>query len=314
MSRMMKVPEIVSVGSALVDEQYLVSNLPELDGGAYVYEESMAFGGVAANVAVALSRLGHSTGVIALLGNDANADRVEENLLDEGVATDRLKRSDDEPSTYCMVFRDQEGRGTMVTGGGAAKHLALVSEDEDYLRSAEVIFANGFCPDRVMSRLSDMAADDDIRLVFDLASSLEELEDRATERETIDEILPHLALFVANEVSIHSYLGARNEEAVEILRNRGVRRGALTRGEDGALLWDSEEIIEVPAFNVEVVDTTGAGDAFVGGLIHKWLLAGESAEKTGRFAAAAGGYSCTEESARDGLADENRIETFLNER
>lgn len=307
------VPEVVAVGSALMDEQYLVSNLPEPDGGAYAQEESVAFGGVAANVAVALSRLGRSSGVIVRLGNDDTADAVEANLREEDVATDRVRRSDDERSTYCMVFRDHDGKRMIVTGGGAAKHLELDPDDEAYLRSTDVVFTNGFCPDRVTRELVDLAAAGDIRLAFDLASPLEGLEGRGTERETIDDLLSHVALFVANETSIDSYLDATGDEAVEILRSRGVSRGALTSGEDGALLWDDEEVVHVPAFDVDVVDTTGAGDAFVSGLIHRWLLEDESAESAGRFATAAAGYNCTEESARGGMVDENRIEAVLND-
>lgn len=307
------VPEVVAVGSALRDEHYLVSNLPEPDGGAYIYEESVAFGGVAANVAVALSRLGRSTGVIVRLGNDDTADAVEENLRGEGVAVDRVRRSEDERSTYCKVFRDDDGRRTIVTGGGAAKHLRLTDDDEDFLRSTDVVFANGFCPNRVTRRLANLAAAGDVRVAFDLASPLEGLNGRGTERETIDALLPHLALFVANETSIASYLDERGVEAVERLRARGVRRGALTRGEDGAILWDRDSIVEIPAFDVDVVDTTGAGDAFVSGLIHRWLLEDEAVERAGRFAAAAGAYNCTKPGARGGMVDEARIETVLNE-
>lgn len=121
-------------------------------------------------------------------------------------------------------------------------------------------------------------------------------------------------MFVANEVSIDSYLGVRGEEAIQELRERGVERGALTSGEAGALLWDAEGVVSVPAFDVEVTDTTGAGDAFVCGLIHEWLLAGEPAEEAGRFAAAAGAYNCTEQSARGGMVGADRIRTFLAER
>lgn len=308
------VPEVVAVGSALRDEQYLVSNLPEPDGGAYVYEESTSFGGVAANVAVALSRLGRSTGVVVRLGNDDTADAVEDDLREERVAIDRVRRSDDERSTYCMVFRDPDGNRTIVTGGGAAKQLTLDGDDEAYLRSTEVVFTNGFCPDRATRRLGDLAADGDVRLAFDLASPLEGLEGRGTERETVDELLAHLALFVANEASIHSYLGVRGREAIDILHADGVRRGALTRGERGALLWEDGEVVEVPALDVDVVDTTGAGDAFVAGLIHKWLLTDEPIDAAGRFATAAGGYNCTEPSARGGMVDEERIDSLVDER
>lgn len=306
-------PEVVAVGSALVDEQYLVSNLPEADGGAYVYEESTGFGGVAANVAVALSRLGRSTGVIVRLGNDDAAEAVEANLRTEGVAVDRVSYSDDERSTYCKVFRDPDGERAIITGGGAAKHLELDADDEAYLRSAEVVFTNGFCPDRVTRRLVDLAAAGEIRLAFDLAAPLEGLEGRGIERETLEDLLSHLTLFVANETSIRSYLEAEGREAIDILRARGVERGAVTRSERGALLWNDGEILDIPALDVDAVDTTGAGDAFVSGLIHRWLLSENSIEDAGRFGAAAGGYNCTKEGARGGMVGEECLEAVLRE-
>ena len=70
----------------------------------------------------------------------------------------------------------------------------------------------------------------------------------------------------------------------------------------------------MPAFDVDVVDTTGAGDAFVSGLIHRWLLSDDPIEDAGRFGAAAGGYNCTEEGARGGMVGEERLEGFLCKR
>ncbi|ELY48529.1 carbohydrate kinase family protein [Natronolimnohabitans innermongolicus] len=302
--------DVVAVGSALLDEQYAVSNLPEPDGGAFAYDESVAFGGVAANVAVALSRLDRSTGVVARLGDDDIADAVTADLRTEGVALDRVRRGD-ERSTYCMVFRDADGERTIVTRGGAAKNLRLTERDEATLRSADIVFANGFCPDRVTSRLCSLAANGAIELAFDLASPLDGLTDRGTERETIDDLLPYLDLFVANEASIRSYLGDDGRDAVEVLRTSGVSRGALTRGERGALLWTDDSVVELSAMDVPVVDTTGAGDAFVSGLLHRWVLENEPMRSAGRFATAAAGYNCTEQGARGGMVGEGQLEDVL---
>ncbi|ARS90360.1 carbohydrate kinase family protein [Natrarchaeobaculum aegyptiacum] len=309
-------PAIVSVGSALLDEQYLVSNLPRPDAGAFVREESVAFGGVAANVAVAVSRLGHTSGIVARLGNDDIAEMVTSDLHEEGVEIDRLRRSDDERSTYCMVFRDPDGERTIVTRSGAASALRLTDDDVSYLRSADVVFANGFCPDDVTRTVSRLAAEGTIRLAFDLASPLDALAGRATSRETVDGLLSEVSLFVANEASIRSYLGTDGRDAVERLRHRGVRRGALTQGEDGALLWTDEPdsaVVDVPALDVDVVDTTGAGDAFVAGLLHRWLLEGDSLQSAAEFATAGAGYNCTEPGARGGMVSEKRIARLVRD-
>jgi len=219
-------PEVVCVGSALVDEEYLLSNLPEPDGGAYVREHTRGFGGVAANLAVALSRYGRTVELFARVGDDEHGDAVEANLESEGVGTGGIERGP-EPSTYCMVFRDASGERFIVTGGRSAREIRLDAEDRERLRSAEVVVGNAFCPDPVSRDLVDLASEG-VRVSFDLPGPIEELEDRGTERETLDELLPHLSLFVCGGVAAESYLGVRGREAVDALRERGVRREART--------------------------------------------------------------------------------------
>ena len=305
-------PEVICVGSALVDEEYLLSNLPEPDGGAYVREHTRGFGGVAANLAVALSRYGRTVELFARVGDDEHGDAVEANLESEGVGTGGIERGP-EPSTYCMVFRDASGERFIVTGGRSAREIRLDADDRERFRSADVVVANAFCPDPVSRDLVDLASEG-VRVSFDLPGPIEELEDRGTERETLDELLPHLSLFVCGGVAAESYLGVRGREAVDALRERGVERGAYTRGEEGAILWEGESVASIPAFEVDVVDTTGAGDAFHAALVHRWLLAGEPMERAGRFAAAAGALNCTERGARGGFRSDEETEAFLAER
>jgi ribokinase/sulfofructose kinase len=165
----------------------------------------------------------------------------------------------------------------------------------------------------VVSDLVRVADSDDFPpLVFDLAGPFAELEDRGTSEATVDALLPVCDLFVANEVSARSYLGAGPRETVEGLRTRGIRRAAVTRGADGALLLDeSGEVVEIPAFEIETADTTGAGDAFTAGLLHAWLLGGRSPAESGRFAAAAAALNCTVEGARGNLPTAEEVRNFL---
>jgi ribokinase/sulfofructose kinase len=72
--------------------------------------------------------------------------------------------------------------------------------------------------------------------------------------------------------------------------------------------------VAVPAFDVDVVDATGAGDAFVAGLVDAWLLAGEPAAEAGRHAAAVAALNCTATGARGGLPDRAAVEQFRRER
>lgn len=303
--------ETVAVGSALEDRLYALSNLPEPDGGAFVRGETTALGGVAANVASALARLGREAGVISRVGSDAAGDRVRSDLRERGIDASRLRRGD-EPTSYTMILRDPEGERMIVAGGESVPNLRLREGDHEYLRGADVVFTSAYAPDPVTRELA--ASDGLPPLVCDLPGPLSELAGRGTRPETVDALAAACDLFVANEVSARSYLGVGPKEAIRELRERGVRRAAITRGADGALLLDGSEITEVDAFEVDAVDTTGAGDAFTAGLIHAWLLEGRPADGAGRFAAAAAALNCTAEGARGGLPSASDVRAFLDSR
>jgi sulfofructose kinase len=309
--------DVATVGSALVDRIYALTNLPEPDGGAFVHDEATAVGGVAANVAAALTRLGRETGVVARVGDDDAADRVIADLQDRGIDARRVRRgAPDERTSYSLILRDPEGERMIVAGGESVPNLRLDETDYDYLRQADLVFTSAYAPDPVVSSLVEASTKDNLPpLIFDLAGPLSELEGRATTPETIDDLLPVCDCFLANEVSARSYLGKGPRETIETLRERGVRRAAVTRGTDGALLLTENDTIEnIPAFEVETVDTTGAGDAFTAGLLHSWLLGNRSPRDAGRFAAATAALNCTAENARGGLPTEGEVRNFFDDR
>jgi ribokinase/sulfofructose kinase len=206
----------------------------------------------------------------------------------------------------------------IVNGGAAVPTPRFSGEDREYVRQADLAFTSAYAPDPVVADLVNAKKEEDDDwppLVFDLAGPLSELEDRATRPETLDALLPVCDCFVANEVSARSYLGEGPRGAIDTLRERGVRRAAVTRGTDGALLLtDAGEVLEIPAFAVETADTTGAGDAFTAGLLHGWLLDNRSPREAGRFAAATAALNCRAETAKGGLPTEAAVRSFLDSR
>ncbi|WP_435316827.1 carbohydrate kinase family protein [Haloarchaeobius sp. TZWSO28] len=306
-------PTVVTVGSALLDRIYPVTNLPEPDGGAFARDEQLAVGGVAANVASGLSALGRDAGVVSRVGRDDDGDRVLADLRERGIDASRVQRGE-ERSSYTMILRDDAGERMIIAGGESIPKLRLGADDIDYCRGADAVFTSAYAPEPAVSALVEAArADDDFPpLVFDLAGPLAELEGRGTGEETIDDLLAVVDCFVSSEVPIESYLGCTGREAAAELRERGVSRAALTKGENGALLLDGEEIVEIPAFAVDAVDTTGAGDAFSAGLVDAWILDEQSAAAAGRFAAAVAAENCLGAGARGGLPTRETVESRLS--
>lgn len=308
------VPDVVSVGAATVDRTYEVTNLPEPDGGAFARSVSESFGGVGANVATGLGRLGRDVSLLARVGEDGMADRVLENLEAGPVDTELVRRRPG-TTTHCIVPRDPAGERMILTAGDSTRRLRIREGDRPVLRSTQVVFVTAYAPDPVTRDLLDVAAaPGGPALVFDLSGRVEELTDRGTERSTVDRAVQAADLFVVGEVAATSYLDCPPDEAAAELRSRGCSRGAVTFGEAGATLFDGDETVDVPAFDVDVVDTTGAGDAFVAGLVDRWLLGDDDLATAGRFAAALGALNCRAEGARGGMPRTAVVSEFLGDR
>ena len=306
--------EVVCVGAATVDRFYEVTNLPTPDGGAYARRVTESFGGVGANVATGLARLGRSAALLARVGEDEVADRVVADL-EAGPVDASLVRRRPGTTTHCVVPRGPDGGRMIVTAGDSTRRLRIRDADRPVLRDADAVFATAYVPDPVAADLVDLASEPTgPALAFDLSGAIEELEDRGTRRETVDRAVEVAELFVVGEVAAESYLDCDPENAAATLRARGCSRGAVTFGEDGATLFDGAGTTEVPAFDVDVADTTGAGDAFVAGLVDGWLLGGDDAATAGRFAAATAALNCRAEGARGGMATREEVREFLRER
>lgn len=306
--------EVVTVGGAMVDRYYALSNLPDPDGGAYVRAQQRGFGGVAGNVASAAARLGRSAGILTRLGEDEDGDAALADLRDRGIDTERVRRGP-ERSTYSMVLR-ADGERMVITGGDSCAAIRPREADRPYLAAADAVAVTAYTPDAMTDRVVDWRESGVVgRLSVDLSGPLAELRDRGTEPDTVDRAVAACDLLLVGEVALAAYLAHHDaDEPVEFLRRQGVERAALTHGADGATLVTPEEVVEVDALDVETADPTGAGDAFHAGLIDAWLLDGRPPREAGRFAAAVAALNCTGEGARGGLPTRSAVAELLDSR
>jgi ribokinase/sulfofructose kinase len=304
--------DVVTVGSAVIDHIYTLSNPPEPDGGAFVHGYATAAGGVAANVASALAQLERETGIVTRLGAEATG--IEADLRERDLDTARV-RSGPEESSYSLVLRGPDGARMVLAGGRSVSNLRLTETDMTYLRGASVVFTSVYAPDPVVSWLVAARERGQVStLVFDLAGPLSELGNRGTRPATIDRLLAVADLFVVGEVAARSYFDGDAGETATLLAGGDIDRAAVTRGSEGALLVDGDSVVEIPAFDVAVEDTTGAGDVFTAGLIHAWLLEGSPALAAGRFAAAGAALNCTAEGARGRLPTRQDVRALSEQR
>ena len=320
-------PALVTIGAATVDRHYAVSNLPAPDGGAYAPAVTDHPGGVAANVASGAAHLGRPAGLLTRLGDDDFGETVRGRLADDPFDTSRVRVGPD-TTTHCVILRDDDGTRSIVTAGDSVRNMRLRPADYPYLAAADAVFVTAYAPDRVHRTLLNWASESGFPpVVFDLSGPLSELDGRGARSASVDQWVETAELFVVGRVAAASYLGCAGADAAAELRERGVRRAAVTDGEAGATLvaptataptadeTDADSsLVDVPAFDVDVVDETGAGDAYVAGLIDTWLLGDRDPAAAGRFAAATAALACTAVGARGNPPTTEQVETFLARR
>ncbi|MUW15692.1 carbohydrate kinase family protein [Halorubrum sp. CBA1125] len=340
-------PRIVSIGAAAVDEWYAVSNLPEPDGGAFAREVTTAFGGVGANVAVALDRLGRDVALVSRVGDDAYGRRALDNLADTGVDATHVATGSD-ASTRSVILRAPDGERAIVTAGESFRRLRLDAAARAAVADADAVFLTAYAPDAVSRAVLDTidSGPAATRLAFDLSGAVEELVGRGTEPATIHRLIHRADLLVAGAVAAPAYFGSP-EAAVERIaamqaaaedgtRERphgggstddggsaadagsvadaGWPRAVLTRGADGMTAVVDGEPRRFDAFDVDVEDTTGASDAFIAGLIDRWIATDAGVVEGIRFAAAVAAINCTARFTQPGLPTRDAVAAFLAER
>lgn len=302
-------PSIVGVGNALVDHTFLLTNLPEADGGAFVLDYERRFGGVETNVVALTSALGHDGGIVSRVGSDEEGDAVINHLQAYDLDATHVTQVPGETTSYTLVLTDADGRRAIIGGGDTVLNLSIDADTRSYLDAADVVFTSAYSPIDAVETVADL----DVDLVYDLAGRFQDLEHRGLTRAELDAVLPAMDCLVANEAAARSFtqVEADRHDLAAGLRARGCPRGAVTAGADGAVLFDRDGTYDVPAVDVDPVDTTGAGDAFTAGLIHAWLLDDHSPRDAGAFAAASAAATCLVDGAHTNPPSLADVETLL---
>ena len=253
----MALPAILCYGVIGVDRLIRVSRFPERDGHARILEEMECIGGEAANTAVSLCGLGHR---VRLAGNAIGNDSMGAFLRSElqgvgGLELCRLEASSDATTGHAVILSDPDGARTIL---GAFPDLTAPPIRESDLEGVRLLSVDPFLGDEAV-RTARLAKAKGLSIV-----SIEL---------TGDHPLSEFAEVVINSSGfIRRHEMGEPDEIARDLLSAGVQTFVLTRGGEGSVVYTRDDRVEVPAFSVNAVDTTGAGDAFRAGLIHGILM------------------------------------------
>jgi ribokinase len=294
-------PRIAVLGSANMDIVAFVERAPESGETVTGTGVKLGCGGKGANQAIAAARLGAAVSFIGAVGADGYGEALRAAFGSAGVDTTLLRRSD-EPTGTAHIVVDASGANRIVVVPGANGALrSLTAEDERLIAESDVLLLQLESPLEVVVEGARVARAAGTRVVLTPAPA-RALPDELTR--SVDLLVPneHEALLVAGRDELDTAIELLVTRVRDVVVTRGERGGVHATG-DGARTWFS-----TPA--VEAVDTTAAGDTFVGALA---VGIGERRawpEALARAAAAAA-ISVGRVGASESMPDRDELDSFL---
>jgi len=261
--------EIAVIGSSMVDLIAYTDTVPKAGETLVANEFQMGCGGKGANQAVAASKLGSEVLMMARVGDDAFADNTIANFKSWGVNTDHVAKVAGVSSGVAPIWVDADSQNRILIIPGANMHLlpADIDAAADRLKQCSMIILQLEIPLETVYYAIDFGNANGIPVILNPAPASTELDlDYACKCD----------FFVPNETELEILTGMPVEtleqinSAADVLLGRGLSNLIVTLGDKGALWLRGTEQTLVEAPQVKAVDTTGAGDAFIGCFAHAY--------------------------------------------
>jgi sulfofructose kinase len=275
--------DVVGLGYAGWDYLGIVPGPPVFDADTMTLAGfASCGGGPTATALVALTRLGAKAGYLGVLGDDESGRRALADLRREGVDTSRVVVRPGARSHTCIVLVEAgTGRRSILCDRGALGALALTDADRRYVARARFLHLDGQFIEAAITA-ARWAWEAGVRVSFDANRP----------RPRLDELLPLVDVLVTSATFPAAYTGHDDlTQAMRALRALGPETVVVTLGPEGCAYLADERVVRLPRFAVNVVDTTGAGDAFHGAYLFGLLQGWDAAERA-RFANAVAALNC----------------------
>jgi ribokinase len=261
----MTTPRICVVGAANIDLVSFTPRQPAMGETLHGTSFLLGYGGKAANQAVAAARLGAHCSLVAKLGQDVFGEGYLKHLSAAGVDVSRVGLTSEAFSGTAAIAVDPDGRNAIIVVAGANGLLrpADIEAAGEVLTSADVVVCQLEVPAETSLAALQLARRAGVPTILNPAPALPQFP---------DELYVAADVFCPNEYEAFMLAGqpvetlSDAESVARTLLRRGPRAVILTLGARGSLLATGEEVFHVPAPKVKAVDTTGAGDAYVGSL------------------------------------------------
>jgi len=297
----LKKNKITVIGSINMDLVTATKIIPKV--GETVLGESFQTtpGGKGANQAVAASRLGADVTLIGCIGVDAFGRELPDYLRNQGINTDFVKQIPAVSTGIASItLSDGDNSIIVVQGANAFVTPEMVEEHENVIADSDILLLQLEIPLESVEKAVEIAKKNNVTVVLNPAPI----------QPLPKELLQKVDYLTPNEHEQGILLSSN--EWTEAERNELLNKCIVTKGSKGATLFHNGETV-IQSFQVDVVDTTGAGDTFNGALAFS-LCSGTNLEAACKFANAAGALSVTKLGAQNGMPTLDEVNQFLEQR
>lgn len=299
--------KIIVVGSLNMDLVINTAKVPVMGETVLGNGFMTAPGGKGANQAVAASKLGGEVLMIGCIGNDAFGKELIDNLERNKVHTKYIKILNG-ISTGIAVIVVKDGNNFIIVDPGANFKLTpeMIYELENVIKNTSFLVIQLEIPIETVEAAISIAAKHGVRVVLNPAPAMK----------LTDEFLSKVDILVLNETESQIITGIEVEgvedakKVVSAAKKIGVRQVIVTIGKNGAVYNRENEIIHTPVPKVEVIDTTAAGDSFIGAVVVA-LSQGKGIDEAVYYANMVGALTVTKKGAQTSLPDKKDVEDFM---
>ena len=298
------------IGSLNMDMTVKVEELPKLGETIFGDDFYESCGGKGANQAVAISKLGMETEMIGMVGKDSQGEKLIQNLNKYGIKSDNIIKSDD-LTGRAIITVDKKGDNNIIVIPGSNFKITkeYIQEKQDVIASSDVVILQNEIPFETVEFSLLKAKELGKITIFNPAPA----------RQLSEKIFKNTDYLILNETEMEEIFGIGINDKVYIGRifhkkkECGIRNIILTLGDNGSVLFSEDDNIKkYDAYEVKAVDTTAAGDSFIGAFTMKICETGD-ADKAIKYATAVSAIVVTRQGAQDSIPTREEIEKFIEE-
>jgi len=297
---------VLIIGSSNMDLNIYIERFPKpgetVTGGTF----KQFLGGKGANQAVAAIRSGAKTIFVGKIGKDLFGDQMISHLTEEGIEMSYVIRDASLSSGVAFILINNDGENMISVAPGANLHLTKsdIVKTAEIIQNAKILVVQMEIPVKTIEEIYKIASQGEVIKILNPAPL----------KPIPINTLKNIDIIIPNEgelYRLHSLLGFKELEgdvrkriihASKDITNLGVKIVITTLGSRGSLVYDGEthQIIEIPAYKVNAIDTVGAGDCFNGVLASK-LCMGEKIINAVKYATSAASIAVTRKGAQDSM-------------